>query len=343
MLLTVNDPRLSYWCPQSPRPADDGTVRLERFPKEAYAQLAGQIGPVANLRPSAGCAVFLRTDSPWLVLRLDRLRHHQVLSQGVALEVAQADGSWLGQDSADLREREGALAVRLNTGLERGAPPVVCVLWLPTIATCAVAGIEVADGSRIDEITLPPPRWLALGDSLTQGFSAQSPLATWVHRLSRARNLPAWNLGVGGMQIEPEVVAWALDAKRWDLVTIALGSNHAWRESDVTTVASRAEQLARHALAGGHGRVLWCLPPWKPCEEGKGPADFQGVPLDRATGARVARVRDTLREVLSGFPAITVLDDPLPHDARWYPDGLHPFALGFARYAQVVDALLGSA
>ena len=52
--------------------------------------LAGQIGPLANLRSSSGCAVLLRSDSPVITLHLDRLRHHQFAPVGIDIEVIQA-------------------------------------------------------------------------------------------------------------------------------------------------------------------------------------------------------------------------------------------------------------
>jgi lysophospholipase L1-like esterase len=151
-----------------------------------------------------------------------------------------------------------------------------------------------------------------------------------------------FNLGVGGLKIEPAVFAPALAARRYDLVTIALGSNHSWRESDVDLAAGRAAELADLALAGGHGRVVWLLPPWKPCEEGKGPPDFAGVPLDRATGDRAGRVREALRERLAAYaPRLEVVDDLMPHDHRLLPDGLHPQALGLARFAENLAGKIG--
>ena len=330
------DPVLTY---AAPWPADRGQpeVRLERFPKGVYEVLHGQIGPLANLRSSTGCGIWFATDSPWVDLHVERLRHHQLIPVGMALEVQHHDG-WRTTESGDLREQEGTVVIRLATGLAPGQVRP-CVWHLPVISTCAIAGLAVAPNSTLAPATPPEPRWLAIGDSLTQGFSVQSPTATWVHRLSRRWDLPAWNLGIGGVMIEPLAFQWALDRQRWDLVTIALGSNHGWRESTVVTAADRAEALAEHALAGGHGKVVWILPPWKPMEDGKGPPEFMGIPLDRATGERIARVRDALRERLARFaPYLDVVEDLLPRDHRYYPDGLHPFAIGFAKYA---DALAG--
>lgn len=340
LLIPASDPRLSFWCPE-PVERATAALRLERFPRAAYEAVAGQIGPLANLRSSAGCAVVLRTDSPRVALAVERLRHHQPIPCGIALEIERDDG-WHQVHSEDLRERDGDLVVGLPTGLERGGELRTVLVWLPLISTCAVAGVKVTEGARVEAAPLPAARWLAIGDSLTQGFSVQSPLQTWVHRLSRRWDLPVHNLGVGGLKIEPAVFAAALAARRYALVTIALGSNHSWRESDVLVAAERGAELAELALAGGHGRVVWLLPPWKPCEDGKGPPDFAGVPLDRATGERAGRVRAALRERLSSYlPRLELVEDLMPHDHRLLPDGLHPQALGFARFADNLAAKLG--
>jgi len=204
-----------------------------------------------------------------------------------------------------------------------------------------VAGVAVADGAQLAATPAPVPRWLAIGDSLTQGFSVQSPTDCWVHRLSRRLALPGWNLGVGGLKIEPEAFRWALDARVWDVVTIGLGSNHAWRQSDADTAAERAAHLARLVLAGPHRRVVWILPPWKPCEAGKGPSDFQGVPLGPDTGERVRQVRESMRTALTPFaPRLVLAEGHVPEDVRLLPDGLHPVAHGSAIIAERLEPAL---
>jgi lysophospholipase L1-like esterase len=337
MFISATDPRLSFFCPQ-PVNRERDTVRLERFPSEVYTALDGQIGPTANLRSSSGCAVVFATDSPVVTLRLDRLRHHQYAPSGLACEVETGAG-WRVTDSLDLRAQSGAVAVPFATGLERGGGPREAWLWLPLISTCAVAGVEVADGAAVAPVALPEPRWLAIGDSLTQGFVVQSPAQCWVHLLSRRWRLPAWNLGIGGVRIEPAAFAWALRSRRWELVTIALGSNHAWREGDTATVAESADELMELVLSGGpggaaHGRVAWCLPSWKPYEDGQGPADFAGQPLDAATADRMRRVRDALRRKLATYaPRLELVEDLMPHEARYFVDGLHPAASGSSLFA----------
>ncbi len=338
--IPATDPRLAFFGPEPVDPTTDG-VRLQRFPTSASAVLRNQLGPLANLRSSSGCAVALRTDSPTVELHLTHLRHHQLVPQGVACEVEQPDGSWLAFNSLDLREQAGEVRVPFATGMGAGEAPRTVLLWLPLISTCVVQAVRIESGRQLEPVVLPDARWLAIGDSLTQGFSVQSPVQHWVHRLQRRWGLTAWNLGVGGVKIEPDLFEWALRRKRWSLVTIGLGSNHSWSEAEVERVPERAARMAEMALEGGHNRVVWLLPPYKPCEDGKGPEEFAGVPLNRETGERVRRVRETLRSTLAGFePALQVVGDLTPRDPRYYPDGLHPFAAGFASYAENLDRAL---
>ncbi|MBA3846973.1 MAG: SGNH/GDSL hydrolase family protein [Planctomycetes bacterium] len=340
MLVLPADDRLSYLAPQA---VDRGRaeVRLERFPIAVATTLAGQIGPLANLRSSSGCGIALRSDSPWVELRLARLRHHQPTPCGIALEVADGTGgaAWRVTSSADLREHDGEVAVRLATGCAPGAAPTAMIAWLPLISTCAIAGVAFADGAEVAPWRPPEPDWLVLGDSLAQGFCVQDPTQGWIHRLARARGRDAWNLGVGGIGIVSEAFAWALD-RRWDTVLIALGSNHAWRDSDVAAVGDRARALAEQVLASSPRRVCWLLPPWKALEGGAGPAEFAGVALAPAA-PRLPVIRAALRAALAGYPTIELIDDLMPREARLLPDGLHPTASGMARYAANLRAALG--
>ena len=338
-MIGIGDPRLTFFCPQPVERGADG-ARLQRFPRPAVAALLGQIGPSANARSSSGCAVRLATDSPWLDVHLLRLRHHQPFPAALGLEVEAGEGV-RAVSGPDLRERQGDVTVRLATGLERGGPVAPLALWLPLISTCAVAGVGLAEGARLEAAPAPEPRWLAIGDSLTQGFSVQSPLDAWVHRLSRRLGLPCWNLGLGGVKIEPAAFSWALAARTWDLVTIGLGSNHAWRAADAATAADRAAALAELALAGAHRRLVWILPPWKPCEDGKGPAEFQGLPLDADIGVRVGQVRAALRARLAAYgPRLELVEGHVPSDLRLLPDGLHPAAHGAGIIADRLAAVL---
>ena len=99
------------------------------------------------------------------------------------------------------------------------------------------------------------------------------------------------------------------------------------------TLANKRISSPNGLAASAAQDVIWILPPWKPCEAGKGPGDFAGVPLDRAAGERAEKVRSLLADFLKKQPHIRTVADLGPHDHRLYPDGLHPHALGFSAMA----------
>lgn len=339
--LPAADPRLSWFAPRVQHEAD-GSLRPERFGPEAARLLAGQIGPLANLRSPAGCALVLACDAPWIELRLRRLRHHQPFPVGIDLEIGDGQGGWQCSSSPDLRPQSGDLTLRLATGLERGGPLRECWLWLPLVSTCVVAGLGLPEGSRVEAVPLPEPDWLALGDSLTQGFSVAQPTQAWLHVVGRACGLRPRNLGVAGLRVEAELYAEVL-TRPWPLISIGLGSNHAWRETDFEGFEDRLRALLARLDPARHRRVLWLLPPWKPCEEGLGPPSFMGLPLDRAAGRRVAQLRERLAALLAAEAAWIEQVPPLmPRDQRLYPDGLHPQTLAAAAQARALAALLGT-
>lgn len=321
----------AVYAPQGLRRAPSGD-RLERFPPPLAELLRNQTGPLANLRSSSGCALVLSTDAPWIELRLKRLRHHQHAGVGIDCEIISADGVQV-TASPDLRPCSGDCTLRFATGRERGGALATCWLWLPLISACAIAGLALPAGSTWQRPDLPAPTWLALGDSLTQGFSVPAPTQHWLHRVMRARNWPVWNCGLGGLQIEPAVCDWALRSREWAMITVGLGSNHAWRAADVATVGARASALLEGiARQQPQARVVWLLPPWKALEAGQGPPDFAGVPLDAAAAQRIAAIRTGLQQVLDDH-GIAWVGDLMPADHRLLPDGLHPQALGMQHYA----------
>jgi lysophospholipase L1-like esterase len=127
----------------------------------------------------------------------------------------------------------------------------------------------------------------------------------------------------------------------FDLVTIALGANHAWHDLECAQAGARAAELAALAAAAPHRRIAWLLPSWKPFEAGKGPGEFAGVPLDRAAADSMVRLRSAIRGALLPLaPRIQLVEDMTVHDHRLLPDGLHPQALGAARYADALATVL---
>ena len=195
-----------------------------------------------------------------------------------------------------------------------------CWLWLPLISTTVVRALEVADDARVVPAVVPDPTWLALGDSITQGFSAEHPTDSWPARLMRHWQSPGWNLGVGGIRIVPAAFTWALSQHPWQRIIIGLGSNHTWVPRHVDQVPGRARELLDAVCATDCPHLYWLMPPWKPMEVGAGPAEYMGIPLDAAAAERQQRIRDLLGDALAPYaPRLTVIDDLMPTERALIP------------------------
>jgi len=329
----IGEEGVELFCPREPR-REDGAWRPVRFPPETEALLAERIGPQANLASPAGCALRCVTDAPWCELHLASLRHHQPLPSALDAELIEATGRRV-VTGTELQGRRGEIVERFELAAP-GAPAELreLWLWLPPISTCAVAGLGLPEGATLAP---PPPAavgWLAIGDSITQGFAARSYAETWVHRVMRACGRLCWNLGIAAVGVEPELFTPALPPGRFELATVGLGANDAWRVSAADGLEERVDAVLA-LLCPAVRRCVWLLPPWKPCEAGLGPERYAGVLLDRAAGERMGHLRERLAAHLARFPDfVEVVGDLLPSDPDLQPDGVHPGAAGFARMAE---------
>lgn len=336
----INDERLRFFAPQTTN-VSGNTVRLERFPRSIAQSLQNQIGPLANTRSSSGCFIYFLCDSPWIKICLKRLRHHQFTPSGMDCEVQLADGQWHVSSSEDIRVYDGDVEIRFATGLERGKALNKVRIHLPLISTCAIEQLRFTKDSTLAADSIIEPRWLAIGDSLTQGFSVQAPSQHWVHQISKRCDLPCWNLGLGGLAIDHSVFEWALQAQAWDLVTVGLGSNQVWSRAATENTRQQANALIEHLHAAEIKRLVWLLPPWKPLCDGLGPTEYMGIPLNSQAAERLERVRHDLIAVCDEHQ-IPYIDDLLPRNHRVFVDGLHPAALGMQHYTQQVYEFLSA-
>ncbi len=332
-LVPITDPVLSWYGAWSLHPHGGG-LRPERFPPGTAARIGGGDWPLANLRSPAGTALVFATDARRVVLAVERLRHHQATGNAFALVAEGPAGEWQTMARVDVRKRRGACRIEFRLA-EQQRESRRLWLWLPPISSCVLSGLYLPREAGLVAASPPAPRWLAIGDSITQGFAVDAYDRTWVHSCQQAWGLPARNLGFGGALVEPEVFLSAQGQAPYELVTVALGGNHAWHDEWVEDLAEPCRRLAEGLLAVGHQRVAWLLPSPKPCAIGAGPASFAGLPLDARFAANGQRVREILREVLATYePAVTVVDGLLPPDPGLLPDGIHPAVAGHKLYAE---------
>lgn len=183
-------------------------------------------------------------------------------------------------------------------------------------------------------------RFLALGDSYTIGEKVDSA-ARWPVQLARALRAKKVDLG------DPEIVArtgWTTDelaagidvarpAGPYALVSLLIGVNNQYRGRDVENYRAEFKRLLARAVAFAGGKpsrvLVLSIPDWgvTPFAAGRDRAKiaaeidhFNAIAREesQAVGARWVDVTPVSREQHAGWTA---------------PDGLHPTAAQYARWA----------
>src|SRR5690554_6702646 len=191
----------------------------------------------------------------------------------------------------------------------------------------------------------PWTRYVALGDSFTEGIGDPEPLSPggnrgWADRVAevlaaQAEGFSYANLAIRGrllQQIIDEQVEPALEL-RPDLITISAGGNDIIRpNTDPDNVANRLEEAVARLRSDGATVVMF-----------NGP-DIGGTPVLGRLRGKVAIYNENLRAIARKHDAIVAdmwalreLTDP----RMWAPDRLHFSPIGHQTIARMVLDSLG--
>ncbi len=205
------------------------------------------------------------------------------------------------------------------------------VLWLPALRQTMIESFEIERGASLQPLPRRP-RWLVLGDSITQGYVTAHPSQGYAARAAEALGMEHVNAAVGGGVADPALAELARGLPS-ELATVALGVNDYARGIDLDAFGRNVFNLLaglRDALPDA--RILWITPiPYvghmrRRNKAGRFLGDYAAVIGEQA--ARVPRI-----EVLDGTPL-------LPEHSRWFVDNCHPNDRGHALYAQNLIAAL---
>jgi lysophospholipase L1-like esterase len=249
-------------------------------------------------------------------------------SYGTAFAAYPADGD---DPAAEVPARPGAGTVRLPLG------PGETTVYLPegmapTLTGITGVGAAVAPGP-------PRRRWLAYGDSITEGWGASTPGRTWLATAARRLGLEAVNFGYAGSGRGELVVAEAMAAVPADVITVAFGTN-CWGmiafSEDLLEATVRAFVASVRA---GHPRtpIVLVSPIVRP--------DAEATP--NRLGATLAGLRAAYeRAALSlgaADAAITLVPGRELVTAGQLADGIHPDDAGHAALAAAVGPAVSAA
>ncbi|MFW6058632.1 MAG: GDSL-type esterase/lipase family protein [Phycisphaeraceae bacterium] len=197
-------------------------------------------------------------------------------------------------------------------------------LWLPHMAQADIVALEADDATRLEPASPLPLRWIALGDSITQGMTASLPHLAVTARCALALNAALHNWAVGGAKLEAELADTLPDVEA-GLISIAYGTNDFNQSRPVESYRDNTARLLEAATAQWPGRPLVLITPltWAQRTE----PNSVGHTLDdyRAAAASVAENFEHVHLVAGD----KLMDD----DPALFVDNVHPNDTGFAQYA----------
>ena len=120
------------------------------------------------------------------------------------------------------RAEIGRHQVRLSL-IDSGSPEVRVTVYLPEGLRPEILSIRGIGGTIAP--APPQPRWLAYGDSITEGWSASGPSLSWAMHVARNDELNAVNLGYAGSARGEIPCAEAMAKLPADVISVAYGTN----------------------------------------------------------------------------------------------------------------------
>lgn len=204
--------------------------------------------------------------------------------------------------------------------------PQRVTVYFPNLSRLRIRRVELP----IDYAPCPRARrYLALGDSITQGYDAYHPNQSYANLLADAWDAQVVNQAIGGDYFCTENLDPALPF-RPDVITVAYGTND-WKLS-LLTRENVAAYLDKLTAIYPCVPVLVLLPLWRQIEK-----EIRG-------GIDLAQGRQIIAQAAQGRPDVHIIDCYrfVPKLSQFYYDGiLHPNDMGFLHYARGLEAAAG--
>lgn len=321
MKIAANDPRLLLRGALRSAIVD-GWLRVDRPTTDA--------GGLSTDAP--GASLELRTDASELTVHLRRNGRHTRRDAVDGTVTLTTNGTAL---AAGALPADGPAEHSWTVNLPDAGGLRVLQFHFPYAESVDCGGFTLNDGACVlATVPEPPrPRWLACGDSITQGFRASSPLCTYPAIVGARRGWTVLNAGIGGRCAEA-ADGEALAAIPADLVTILLGYNDYFLQRPPTETRDHLAAMIRALRRGGHPRrpIVVITPLWS----------SQDAPRNQGPGLTAYRVAAAEAVVAVADPAVRLLDglSLLPGWPDLFTDGIHPNDTGFRLLADNLARVL---
>jgi lysophospholipase L1-like esterase len=217
-------------------------------------------------------------------------------------------------------------------------PEQPLVVYLPEGMRPRVVALRV-DGGALEPAPCRP-RWLAYGDSITEGWIASGPSGAWPAVAARRFALEVVNLGYAGSARGELPSAQQIAALDADVISISHGTN-CWSRIPFSVDMFRAQTHAfLDVVRAGHPDtpIVVTSPIVRP--------DAENTP--NVLGATLRDLRTTMEEVArdrvaSGDDSLTLVEGGGLVSTDDLPDGIHPGDHGHAVLAEAVGGAVAAA
>ncbi|MDD5598547.1 MAG: SGNH/GDSL hydrolase family protein [Victivallaceae bacterium] len=204
-------------------------------------------------------------------------------------------------------------------------------IFLPVMAECAVKGIVLDPGSRLEAMPEKPERILFTGDSITQGMTVTTPALTYPAQAAAVLKADFHNVAVGGATMQQEIAPLLLELE-WQKVFIAFGVNDFSQDRFPDVFGDEIRGMLKTLSTREAAEIFLITPiPWA----------LRTNP--NSIGLFLEDYREVLRETAKSFPKVKVIEGAklVPDDPEYYVDNIHPNDLGASEYADNLLAELG--
>ncbi len=205
---------------------ENGRIKLMRFTEEQQ-ELYSTIDKGFHLKTfaSAGIRLEFLTDSQSLGIKLYTYRASSRFFLAYDIVIDSKQCYCLSAQTTNDGDRPMTLcgSYTLGEGEKR-----ICI-YMPWSYATEIVSIELDDGASVIPVERPR-KMLMFGDSITHGYDASHPSASYASRLADALGFEAVNKGIGGECLRPALAALN-DGFTPDIITVAYGTND-WKCHD---------------------------------------------------------------------------------------------------------------
>lgn len=296
----------------------NGAVHLFRFTKE-------QENIYLNRTTPSGKPLWDKTPAT-AGIRLEFVTTSRTLAIEVACVAASScncfvhdvvvNGKYLGSFGENESERR-----EFSGSFDLGEGKKEVKIYFPWAAASAIRSLTLDDGAEITPVK-KSRKILMYGDSITHGYVAINPSASYASRLTDALDAEAFNKAIGGETFFPELAELS-DEGDFDLITVAYGTNdwsHVTKDLFDETATAFYRTLSRRYPSA---KIFALAPIWR--------ADYETI----TKVGKFSYMKEVFEKLAKELPNLTVIDcfPFVPADSKYFADlTLHPNDAGFEHY-----------